>query len=259
MYKKQYFLLAVVLLIALVFIVTTITGGVGMLSKSLSKGAWLAPILVISAMIDSLNPCAFSVLLLTIGFLVSLGAIRRKILLVGFVYIFGILITYLAIGLGLVQTLQLFNTPHFMAKVGAAIIVLFGLINLTGEVFPAFPIKLKIPQSAHNTMARLLEKGTYPTAFALGCFVGLVEFPCTGGPYLLVLGLLHDTATFWSGFAYLVLYNVIFVLPLVVMLVLASDAVMLEKMQAWKSKESRLMKHWDSIAMIILGLIIFAL
>jgi cytochrome c biogenesis protein CcdA len=212
--------------------------------------------LITAAVIDSINPCAFSVLLLTIGFLVSLGSARKRIIAAGFVYILGIFLTYLVIGLGLVQTLQFFNTPHFMAKVGAGIIMLFGVINLVGEMYPSFPIKLKIPKSAHNTMALLLQKGTFFTAFILGCFVGLVEFPCTGGPYLLVLGLLHDNTTFWNGFAYLILYNLIFILPLVVILLVGSNNVMLAKMQAWKSKESKWMKHWDSIAMIILGLII---
>lgn len=259
MEKKYIILGAAILVIAAIFIGASLLGGTNALSTALSNGAWLAPILVVAAIIDSINPCAFSVLLLTIGFLVSLGAIRKRILLVGLTYILGIFLIYLAIGLGLVQALQFFNTPHFMAKVGATIIMLFGAINIIGEIYPAFPIKLKIPKSAHSTMARLLEKGTYPTAFVLGLFVGLVEFPCTGGPYLLVLGLLHDNATFWSGFGYLMLYNLIFVLPLVVILALASDGKMLAKLQAWKSRESRFMKHWDSIAMIILGAAIFFL
>jgi cytochrome c-type biogenesis protein len=219
----------------------------------------LLPILVVSALVDSINPCAFSVLLLTVGFLVSLGTLRPKILLIGATYIAGIFLMYLAIGLGVVKALQFFNVPHFMAKVGAAIIILFGVINMLGEMYPSFPIKLKIPAGAHRGMAVLMEKGSLPAAFLLGCFVGLVEFPCTGGPYLLVLGLLHDQDSFWKGFGYLVIYNLIFVLPLAVILVLASNKNMLEKVQSWKSKESRLMKHWDSIAMIILGLIIFAL
>ena len=219
----------------------------------------ILPILIPAAIVDSINPCAFSVLLLTVAFLVSLNSLRSRILAIGTTYIVGIFFMYLVIGLGVVQALQFFGVPHFMAKVGAAIIVLFGVINLVGEIYPSFPIKLKIPKSAHSTMAKLMEKGSYPTAFILGCFVGLVEFPCTGGPYLLVLGLLHDSTTFWQGFAYLVLYNLIFVLPLFVLLGITSNKHLLTRVQAWKSKESRFMKHWDSVAMIILGLVIFYL
>lgn len=60
----------------------------------------LNPLIVISAAaMDSINPCAISVLLLTIGFLLSLGISRNKKLKIGLSYITGIFITYVLIGL----------------------------------------------------------------------------------------------------------------------------------------------------------------
>src|SRR3989344_1969570 len=181
---------------------------------NLSKGGtWLLPLIGVAALLDSINPCAFSILILTVAFLFSIGQLRTKILKIGGVYIIGIFSVYLLIGLGLLQTLHIFNTPHFMAKVGATLLIVLGLINLINDVFPRFPIKLRIPTGAHQAMARLMNRASLPAAFGLGALVGLCEFPCTGGPYLMVLGLLHDSATFVSGFGYLLLYNVIFIAP----------------------------------------------
>ena len=214
------------------------------------------PLVVVAAVVDSINPCAFSILLLTIAFLFSIGKMRSGILRIGGFYIAGIFLIYILIGLGILQTLHIFNTPHFMAKVGAVLLIALGLINLINEFFPAFPIKLKIPQVSHAKMAQLMEKASAPTAFVLGGLVGLCEFPCTGGPYLVVLGLLHDQVTYFKGLYYLIFYNLIFILPLLVILFIASDKNLLEKVQAWKKSETIKMRLWSGMAMVLLGVII---
>ena len=223
------------------------------------EGAWLLPLVSVSALIDSVNPCAFSILLLTIAFLFSLGKLRASILEIGAIYIVGVFTVYTLIGLGLLQTLHIFDTPHFMAKVGASLLIALGLINISNVFFPAFPIKLRIPTAAHHRMAALMEKSSLPSAFALGGLVGVCEFPCTGGPYLMVLGLLHDQTTYTAGLGYLMLYNLIFILPLVIILLISSDKSLLEKVDAWRKRSSRHMRLWGGNAMIALGLVIFAL
>lgn len=231
--------------------------GTSLLWNVSNGGAWLLPLVGAAALIDSVNPCAFSVLLLTIAFLLSMGKMRSNIIKIGGLYVLGIFVVYMLIGLGLLQVLHIFDTPHFMGRLGAGLLIVLGAINIIGEYFPSFPIKLRIPHAAHGEMATLMKKASLPAAFGLGALVGLCEFPCTGGPYLMVLGLLHDNATYLSGVGYLLLYNLIFILPLAVILLVASDSSLLEKVKEWKKEENRHMRIWGSIAMIILGLIIF--
>jgi len=217
------------------------------------------PIVTAAAIIDSINFCAFSVLLLTVAFLFSAGNTRSRILKIGGFYIAGIFLVYILIGLGIIQTLHFFNIPHFMAKIGASVMILFGAINIINEFFPAFPIKLKIPASAYQKMAALIEKGSVPAAFFLGVLVGLYEFPCTGGPYLMILGFLHDRATYIKGAAYLLFYNLVFVLPLVITLFIASNETLLGKLRMWKENKNIRIKFLSGVAMIVLGVIIFML
>ena len=223
------------------------------------EGKWLLPLVIIAALVDSINPCAFGILLLTIAFLLSLGKMRLSILKIGGIYILGLFTVYILIGLGILQALHIFNTPHFMAKAGASVLIVLGALSLINEFFPSFPIKFRIPQAAHHKMAELMNKASLPTTFLLGALVGLCEFPCTGGPYLMVLGLLHDRGTYLAGIGYLLLYNLIFILPLAVILLIASDNALLEKVKAWKKAETKHMKIWGGVAMVILGLLIFLL
>src|SRR3989339_1647712 len=235
MNKKLAILIGIaVLLFGSVILLKTGNIGTTALWNLSDGGKWLLPLVGIAALIDSINPCAFGILLLTIAFLLSLQKTRSSILKIGGVYILGLLAVYILIGLGILQALHLFNTPHFMAKVGAALLIVLGGINLINEFFPSFPIKLRIPHAAHHKMAELMEKASLPTAFFLGALVGLCEFPCTGGPYLMVLGLLHDQATYLAGVGYLFLYNLIFILPLVIILLIAGDSALLQKVKTWK-------------------------
>jgi cytochrome c biogenesis protein CcdA len=210
----------------------------------------------IAALADSINPCAVSVLLLTVGFLFSLNKSRRNILAIGFTYIAAIYTIYISIGLGILQALTIFGIPRFMGKIGALAIIMAGAINIINRYFPRFPIKLKIPESSHSQLVKFIEKASIPSAIVLGMLVGLYEFPCTGGPYLMILGLLHDKASFWTGFSYLLYYNLIFVSPLAVILWFASRQDLYEKVQAWKKTKLGQIGIWDGLIMIILGMVI---
>lgn len=216
----------------------------------------LLPTLTIAAIVDSINPCAISVLLLTVGFLFSLNKDRKHILKIGLVYIAAIYFVYVSIGLGILQALTLFGIPRMFGKFGAIFIILAGVINIINHYFPKFPIKLKIPENAHPQLAQFIQKATVPSAIVLGILVGLYEFPCTGGPYLMILGLLHDKASFLQGLGYLLYYNVIFVAPLIAILWFASQKIMYEKVKQWRNDKMSKLGILDGLIMIILGMVI---
>ena len=221
-----------------------------------NAGAWLLPLVGVSALLDSVHPCSFSILLITIAFLFGIQMSRGRILAVGGVYIAGIFVAYFGIGLGLFHVLHIFDVPHFMGKLGAALLILFGLLNLTNCLFPSFPIKLSIPASAHRKMAELMNTVSIPAAFVLGLLVGLCQFPCMGGPYLMVIGLVHDSATYIEGVGYLVLYNAILILPLIAVLYLAARREVVERMQEWRRTNLSAVRLWSGIAMVLLGILV---
>lgn len=257
--KLPFLILFGVLLVAVVVFLQTGNAGTAALWRWSNEGQWLLPLVLVAAVLDSINPCAFSILIVTIAFLLSVGKERSGVLQIGSIYVLGIFVVYALIGLGILQTLHLFNTPHFMAKVGAALLIAMGAIGLAKQYVPALPVRIGIPRSAHQRMAHLMQTASLPSAFVLGALVGLCEFPCTGGPYLMVLGLLHDQATRTVGLGYLFLYNLVFIVPLVLILLIASDRTLFDKVQTWKKRENRRMRVASGIAMLGLGSLIFAM
>ncbi|MEK7219212.1 MAG: cytochrome c biogenesis protein CcdA [Patescibacteria group bacterium] len=233
----------------------------GMFSNYLATNGqgFFLPVIIVSALIDSINPCAISVLFLTIAFLFSLGKNRKFVLLSGGVYILAIALVYTLIGLGALKALSFFNVPNIMAKVGASILLLYSIIGLINEFFPNFPIKLKMPENTHTTIAKVIHKGSIPAFFFLGILVALFEFPCTGGPYLFVLTLLHDYANFWKGFWYLIMYNFIFVLPLILILAFSTNRFMIEKIDKLRRLETKKARVVLLLILVAFGLIIFSL
>ena len=219
-------------------------------------GTWLLPLVLVAAVLDSVHPCSFSILLITIAFLFGMQLSREKILKLGGTYIAGIFTAYFLIGLGILKVLHIFNTPHFMGKLGATLLITFGVLNLLNRFFPAFPIKLKIPSIAHGAMGKLIDKASFPAVFGLGLLVGICQFPCMGGPYLMVIGLLRDQMTYLSGFNYLLLYNLILILPLVAVLFISADKLLVDKMQIWKRDNLGGVRLWSGIVMIIIGILI---
>ena len=256
---KKITIILILIVVAIVGIVLLKnSGGTASLIWNLSNnGAWLLPLVLISALLDSVHPCSFSILLITIAFLFGIQMTRKKILQIGGIYIAGIFVAYLSIGLGILKVLHLFNTPHFMGKLGATLLIVFGIINLINYLFPSFPIKLKIPSVSHTAMGRLMEKASLPAAFGLGLLVGICQFPCMGGPYLMVIGLLRDQVTYFSGFGYLTLYNLILIIPLIAVLWITADKIIVDKMQEWKKTNMSGVRLWAGLAMIIIGILIF--
>lgn len=248
-----------ILLFGGAMIFRTGNSGTAFLWKLSHGGEWLFPLVLVASLLDSVHPCSFSILLVTMAFLFGIQMSRRKILQIGGTYIAGIFAAYLLIGLGILKVLHLFQTPHFMGKLGATLLITFGIINIVNEFFPKFPIKLKLPSAAHSRMAKLMENASIPAAFGLGILVGICQFPCMGGPYLMVIGLLHDGATYAAGLGYLTLYNIILILPLAIVLSIAANKLVVEKLQNWKKENMKGLKFWTGLLMIALGALILLL
>jgi cytochrome c-type biogenesis protein len=258
------------LVILIVLIIFLIAGGLILKSQNIGMGflwnlsgggKWLFPLVTVGALMDSINPCAISVLLLTIGFFLTLDTFRSSVFKFGAVYIRGLFLSYFLIGLGIFGVFNFFNMPNFMAKIGAAILITLGLINLLKNVFPKSPFNclMKLPKTSTYLVGKLINKSSLPAVFLIGVVVGLFEFPCTGGPYLVVLGLLHDCSTCLKGLVYLFYYNFLFVLPLVIILLIAGNKALVVKIQEWQQGERKTTKWLMPIAMITLGIIIFFL
>jgi len=220
--------------------------------------AQLLPTVVVTGLVDSVNPCAFAVILLLIAFLFTLRKSRGRILQLGFVYIGMIFVVYLAIGLGILRTVQISDDPHFVARAGSWLLIALGAINLAEHVFPNFPSRLHMPALAHARTRELVGRASLPATIGAGLLVELCTFPCSGGIYVSIITLLNAKTTAAWGVTYLVLYNVMFVVPLVGILLAAGNRTTAKSWAQWERTHALDFRLWYGAAMIALGIAMLA-
>lgn len=217
---------------------------------------FMLPLIIATGLVDGINPCAFGVLLFFIALLFTLKRTRKDLFKVGGVYIFVIFLTYFFIGIGIMQAILITAVPHLMARVAAVLILILGLVSIKDYFWYGGWFSLSIPKSQTGRIKELMVRATLPSTVVLGFLVGLCTFPCSGGIYVGILSLLSVTTTYLQGLGYLVIYNIMFVLPLVIILLLATNRRVVKRMEAWEKSEKKHMKLLAGIVMIALSLFI---
>lgn len=210
------------------------------------------PAIVIAAIIDSINPCAFAVLIFLLAYLTSLGE-RRRILMVGVTYIATVFVVYFIAGLGLLTVVQQLGFTGIVFTIAAVIAILAGLINIAEVLLKREIFTLAIPVSKKTAIDEYVKRASVPSAIILGGIVSMVELPCTGGVYLAILGLIGDRMTLTGGIPYLLLYNLIFVIPLILILLVVYWGGTPERMEAYRAGSRRWVRLLIGFMMVALG------
>src|SRR3972149_1525492 len=224
------------------------------------------PTVIIAAAVDGINPCAFTVLRLFITAMLatmqaggqSINTIRARLLGQGGVYIAAVFLTYLALGVGLLKTLDFFTRQHLPARIGALAAILFGLWMLKDFFLPDLGWRLQAPTQIGTTAREMAKKATVPALIVGGFLIGLCTVPCSGAVYLGVLSLLALQPSALLGYGYLVLYNLVFVLPLLALLVAASARPTLRRLAQWNLHHKTSTRLTLGTGVIALGLVILA-
>jgi cytochrome c biogenesis protein CcdA len=207
-----------------------------------------------SALVDSINPCAIGVLILMISVIMGQKHKVAKMLLLGGLYIFAIFLTYLLAGLGLIYFLSkipLFITEYLSIFVGLLIII-FGFFEIKDYFWYGRGFSLGIPPVFMDTIHRLSKNVTIPGVIIMGAFVAGVELPCTGAPYLAIITILSLNFNL-TAFLLLILYNIIFVAPLIIILLLVAGGLQLHAVQGFKDDAKGMMRLMIGLLMVGLG------
>ncbi len=190
--------------------------------------------------------------------LFTLGKTRKEVYGFGFFYILTVYITYLLIGMGLLKASVAF-TLYPISKVVAILVIIFGLFNIKEYFWPGRRFSIRIPLSVRGMVSKYAFEATTLSAIIVGFLISVYEFPCSGGIYLAIVGLISHQKTFWSGLPYLLLYNFMFVLPLIIVFFVATNKVFVEKMINIQEKHGRKLHLVLAVTMILLGVFILIL
>lgn len=209
--------------------------------------------IIITGLIDSINPCAIGVMILLLS---TLLASKRKseMVKVGMIYVTAVFLTYLSFGLGLTKFLSVIPlvAAEYISIVVGFVVVIAGLLEIKDFYWYGKGISLHIPKKYAKKIKEKMQELSVGTVIFLGVFVAAVELPCTGGPYLAITLLLAQNFDF-TALMMLVLYNIIFVLPLVAILLLTLAGAKLQNILRWKQGNKGYMRYATGLLLIGLG------
>jgi len=211
-------------------------------------------VIVITALIDSINPCAIGVLVLMLSVLLSQKKSSKRMLALGSMYIFAIFLTYFIAGLGLLYFLT--SIPLYVAQyiaIGVSgLVFIAGIIEIKDYFWYGQGFTLAIPVKFSKMIKNMSKNTSMGAIFVLGAFVAAVELPCTGAPYLAIITLLSQNWNF-VAFLLLILYNIIFIAPLVVILIMVVSGSHLHKINKWKQLNKPYMRLATGVLLIAMA------
>jgi len=158
--------------------------------------------------------------------------------------------------MGLFYLIQSAAISRAIGIIAAIIAFSLGALSLydgiRGDGRPA----LAIPGSKKGIIDRYIKKGSVPAALILGILVGMFELPCTGGIYLAILSLISNQMTFAEGIPLLLVYNLFFILPLVLILCVVVLGLPLERVDRWRQEHRNAVRILMGLVLIGLGLLL---
>jgi len=203
-------------------------------------------VVIIAGLLDGINPCAIAMLLMFISILSFLKS-KKMLMIVSFSYILGVLTTYFFIGLGVLTFLGTDFMQVLIDDLGHIIYFLFGVLALFFFLITFYDylvtrtdqyekVKNQLPNKIKNFNKRIIDKFSQLIQqeaktlkqkiliifipFFIGAIIGITEAACTGQIYFFILFLI-DTVDPVRGTIYLGIFNLLFVLPLIIIAVIA--------------------------------------
>lgn len=220
------------------------------------------PLLTGAALANGLNPCGIGMMITFFGYLlVFLSNVKKKDLLkMGGVYLLAVFLTYLFVGLvffGVAYYLQRLWIAGIFKGVMGGMIMIAGLIQIKDGLFPDLPIHLRMSGWGSEKINKMLSKMSLPMAALVGVGVTAFSTPC-------MLPLYVGTATVLarSGLptitvlGYFLYYNLIFILPLIVVMVVMYAGKQVVSMREWEHKWGRWMRFVLGLALLVAGYLI---
>jgi cytochrome c biogenesis protein CcdA/arsenate reductase-like glutaredoxin family protein len=213
------------------------------------------PLVIVAGLVDGINPCAFAVLVFLLVSILSIGS-KRRVLQVGLVYIGAIFIFYFLSGLGLFALVQVSGFSTIFALVAAIVAFAAGIIMIKDALSGGTGSWLVIPESKKDAITRYVKEATLPATFILGILVGMFELPCTGGIYLAIISLISQKMTIMDGLPLLLLYNILFVAPLIIILAIVYFGLPPERLEAWRTENRVIVRIAMGCLMITIGIVV---
>lgn len=213
-------------------------------------------LLITAALIAVVNPVVVGLFVLTISVMLGTGHSAGRLLSRGIVYLTTIFVMYLLVGFGLLYACAILPTilVEYIRLAVAILAILAGLAEVKAYFWPdatgfGLHISERLTKKIHN---HANNKPTYGGMITLGLLVASAQSLSIGVPYMIVISLL-PTDLGAGTLGLLGLYNLIFILPLFILLISIANGTKISAAQKWKESHKYTVHLLIGLCFITLG------
>lgn len=221
----------------------------------------LPTLTLVLAGLDSFNPCAFFVLLFLLSLLVHARS-RSRMLAIGGIFILFSGLIYFVFMAAWLNLFVLVGQLQAVTVIAGTLAVALGLINIKDYVWFKRGVSLSIPEHAKSGLYKHMRGLVSAESFvpmvvgtiALAIAANSYELLCTAGfPMVFTRILTLNELNPEQYYLYLALYNIIYVIPLLVIVVAFAATLGARKLT---EREGRILKLLSGLMMVQLGTVL---
>lgn len=221
------------------------------------------PILTATALANGINPCGIGMLITFLGYLLVFGGKGKEkgwLIKTGLIYIGTVFVTYLFLGLMFYQVafyMQRWWLAGAFKQILGGVIVIAGLIQLKDVFWQDSPLHLRMPKVGFEKISKLMARTSVGVTILIGILTTVFSTPCMLPLYVGTTAVIARSGLpMISVLGYFLYYNLIFILPLIVILVSMVGGKQVVEMKEWEHKNTTWMRLLLGIALVVMGVII---
>ena len=221
--------------------------------------------ILLAGLIEGLNPCALATLIFFISYLTMVGRKRKEILMAGVGFSASSFVAHLLLGFGILNFIQYFSFFPLFSRIVYLVTFLFSLSLGVFSLYDYIQLKkgrpsrmrLQVPDFLKKRIHHVIrtrssefdgnEETQSARLFVIAIFIGfivtLLQSTCTSQVYLPTLLFVTNIPSLkGSAVLYLVLYNLIYILPLLVIFAIVYWGVTSEQLSLFIQKRASTIK-----------------
>jgi cytochrome c biogenesis protein CcdA len=205
------------------------------------------------------NPCLLAILAFIASVTLATTGRRRNVLLIVLMFSLGIFVTYLIVGIGLLNIIE--QLPSLQASIKNFLVVLIGILGLW-HMYDAWHLRTNTESSFYTpkSFIRLTESVTknvsLPASFFMGALFSLIKAPCVGAVYFVILDMVRSGSG--EGYLYLAAYNFGVVLPVLVLGFAIAFGLNPEKVEKFRKEKRSIMRLITGVTLLVIAVLMYA-
>lgn len=217
------------------------------------------PSVFVVGFLAGFNPCLLAILAFIASVSLATTGRRRNVLLIVLMFSLGIFVTYLIVGIGLLNIIE--NMPSLQSSIKNFLVLLIGILGLW-HIYDAWHLRTNTESSFYTpkSFIRLTESVTknvsLPASFFMGALFSLIKAPCVGAVYFVILDMVRNGSG--EGYLYLAAYNFGVVLPVLVLGFAIAFGLNPEKVEKFRKEKRSLMRLITGVTLLAIAVLMYA-